>query len=66
MDPMLDDSIALARRLVAVGQQVTLNVMQNLPHGFLAIPVANDDDVITAHNVCLTYLQMGLGQSPST
>ena len=66
MDPMLDDSIAMARRLVAVGQQVTLNVMPNLPHGFLVLPIVNDPDIMTGHNVCMTYLRMGLGEFPNT
>uniref|UniRef100_A0ACB8FTH4 Uncharacterized protein n=2 Tax=Sphaerodactylus townsendi TaxID=933632 RepID=A0ACB8FTH4_9SAUR len=34
---MLDDSISFARRLRALGQPVTLRVVQDLPHGFLSL-----------------------------
>ncbi|KAJ7303994.1 hypothetical protein JRQ81_011511 [Phrynocephalus forsythii] len=37
LDPMLDDSVMFARRLRAVGQPVTLRVVQDLPHGFLSL-----------------------------
>lgn len=34
---MLDDSVMFARRLRALGQPVTLRVVQDLPHGFLSL-----------------------------
>ncbi|XP_028598089.2 hormone-sensitive lipase isoform X1 [Podarcis muralis] len=37
LDPMLDDSVMFARRLRALGQPVTLRVVQDLPHGFLSL-----------------------------
>ncbi|XP_025023856.1 hormone-sensitive lipase isoform X5 [Python bivittatus] len=37
LDPMLDDSVMFARRLRAIGQPVTLRVVQDLPHGFLSL-----------------------------
>ncbi|KAM5237194.1 hormone-sensitive lipase isoform 1-T1 [Ctenodactylus gundi] len=37
LDPMLDDSVMFARRLRAVGQPVTLRVVEDLPHGFLSL-----------------------------
>ncbi|XP_054667755.1 hormone-sensitive lipase isoform X2 [Grus americana] len=37
LDPMLDDSVALARRLRALGRPVTLRVVPDLPHGFLSL-----------------------------
>uniref|UniRef100_A0A8D2KBR8 Hormone-sensitive lipase n=1 Tax=Urocitellus parryii TaxID=9999 RepID=A0A8D2KBR8_UROPR len=37
LDPMLDDSVMFARRLRALGQPVTLRVVEDLPHGFLSL-----------------------------
>ncbi|XP_077192805.1 LOW QUALITY PROTEIN: hormone-sensitive lipase [Paroedura picta] len=37
LDPVLDDSVMFARRLRALGQPVTLRVVQDLPHGFLSL-----------------------------
>ncbi|XP_029425924.1 hormone-sensitive lipase isoform X1 [Nannospalax galili] len=37
LDPMLDDSVMLARRLRDLDQPVTLNVVEDLPHGFLSL-----------------------------
>ncbi|XP_066843120.1 LOW QUALITY PROTEIN: hormone-sensitive lipase [Anser cygnoides] len=37
LDPMLDDSVAFARRLRALGRPVTLRVVPDLPHGFLSL-----------------------------
>ena len=61
LDPLLDDSIVMAKRLRDVGQPVTLNVMDNLPHGFLCIfSTGNDPDLQAAHKLCLSYLQQGI------
>ena len=35
LDPMLDDSITLAKRLRDLGNEVHLDVLEDLPHGFL-------------------------------
>ncbi|KAM9807277.1 hormone-sensitive lipase isoform X1 [Syngnathus typhle] len=37
LDPMLDDSVMFAKRLRAVGQPVTMCVVDDLPHGFLSL-----------------------------
>ncbi|XP_072122379.1 hormone-sensitive lipase-like isoform X1 [Mobula birostris] len=37
LDPMLDDAVMFARRLRAVGQPVSLRVIDDLPHGFLSL-----------------------------
>uniref|UniRef100_A0A8V5GXP6 Hormone-sensitive lipase n=1 Tax=Melopsittacus undulatus TaxID=13146 RepID=A0A8V5GXP6_MELUD len=37
LDPLLDDSVALARRMRALGAHVTLRVLPDLPHGFLSL-----------------------------
>lgn len=34
---MLDDSVMFAKKLRAVGQPVTLTVVDDLPHGFLSL-----------------------------
>jgi acetyl esterase/lipase len=35
LDPLLDDSLAFARRLQGLGNQVRLRVFEDLSHGFL-------------------------------
>lgn len=35
MDPCLDDCIMFGRKLKRIGHNVTLDVMDGLPHGFL-------------------------------
>jgi len=35
MDPLLDDSVYLAKRLVSVGKPVTLKIYEDFPHGFI-------------------------------
>ncbi|KAE8593608.1 hypothetical protein XENTR_v10019218 [Xenopus tropicalis] len=37
LDPMLDDSVMFAKRLRALNRPVTLQVVENLPHGFLSL-----------------------------
>merc|ERR1712062_648820 len=37
IDPCLDEVIALSNRLVKVGNLVSLEVIQGLPHGFLSL-----------------------------
>ncbi|KAJ1133164.1 hypothetical protein NDU88_011461 [Pleurodeles waltl] len=37
LDPMLDDSVMFAKRLRGLGQVVTLQVVEDLPHGFLSL-----------------------------
>lgn len=35
MDPLLDDSVAMAKKLQRLGNSVGLDVLSGLPHGFL-------------------------------
>lgn len=35
MDPLVDDSVAMAKKLKELGNSVGLNVLSGLPHGFL-------------------------------
>ncbi|KAG8433862.1 hypothetical protein GDO86_012289 [Hymenochirus boettgeri] len=37
LDPMLDDSVMFAKRLRSLSRPVTLQVVENLPHGFLSL-----------------------------
>lgn len=36
MDPFIDDSVAMAKRLKFLKKSVELDVLTGLPHGFLA------------------------------
>lgn len=58
MDSVLDDAVSMAHRLQAAKQPVTLDVIENLPHGFLAIvTAANNSDMNTATKICLKYMK---------
>jgi len=35
MDPCLDDCVMLAKKLKRLGRQVSLEILEGLPHGFL-------------------------------
>lgn len=35
MDPVIDDSVTMAKRLKKLGKNVELDVLSGLPHGFL-------------------------------
>jgi len=46
LDPLLDDSIFMAKQLSKVGKPVKLKIYDNLPHGFLnlgAVPSLGKD-----------------------
>ena len=60
LDPLLDDAIIMAQRLKSVGQPVTLNVMDNIPHGFLNFATTGNSDLQAAFKLCLIYLRQGL------
>ena len=61
LDSLLDDAVSMAHRLKAAHQPVTLDVADNLPHGFLAlVTVANNNDLNVATNICLDYIKAGL------
>jgi hormone-sensitive lipase len=58
LDSVLDDAVSMAHRLKAVQQPVTLDVIVNLPHGFLALVTAsNNSDMNLANKVCLDYMK---------
>ena len=61
LDPLLDDSIAMAQKLQSVNQPVTLNVIENVPHGFLCFRSAgNDQDLEGGQRLCVSYIKQGL------
>ena len=61
LDPLLDDSVAMAHRLQSLGQAVTLNVVENVPHGFLCFKSAgNDQDLEAGQRLCMDYMRQGL------
>ena len=65
MDPILDDVVAMAHKLKSVGQPVTLNVLDNLPHGFLCmVSAGNNADLTSAQKLCVKYIKNEL-QIPS-
>ncbi|CAG9766982.1 unnamed protein product [Ceutorhynchus assimilis] len=43
LDPCLDDCVMFARRLKAVGNNVTLDILEGLPHGFLNFSLISKD-----------------------
>ena len=58
LDPLMDDGIEFAKRLVKLGKQVTLDVVPHLPHGFLCL-VRHPDTKDTIHTV-LSRIKHGL------
>ena len=58
---MLDDAVAMAHKLKSIGQPVTLNVLDHLPHGFLCMVSAGSNvDLSAAQKLCLDYLRKEL------
>ena len=58
---MLDDAVAMAHKLKCIGQPVTLNVLDHLPHGFLCmVSAGNNIDLNAAQKLCLEYLRKEL------
>lgn len=43
MDPLLDDSVAFAHRLRSLNKWVHLQVVDNLPHGFLSFAIGSKE-----------------------
>jgi len=58
LDPLMDDGIEFAKRLVKLGKQVTLDVVPHLPHGFLCL-VRHPDTKDTIQTV-LSRIKHGL------
>jgi acetyl esterase/lipase len=47
LDPLLDDSIFMAKRLSNVGKPVKLKIYEDLPHGFLNLGAVIVVNIIT-------------------
>lgn len=62
LDPLMDDGIEFAKKLVKLGKQVTLDVVPNLPHGFLCL--AKHPDTKETINMVLSRIKAGL-EAPS-
>lgn len=62
LDSLLDDAVAMAHKLKAAQQPVTLSVLNCLPHGFLNFNVTgNVPELNAANKLCLDYLKRELG-----
>ena len=61
MDPILDDAVGMAHRLKSAQQPVTLNIANNLPHGFLPLVTAGKNpDRDAAKKLCMDYMKEDL------
>ena len=58
----MDDGIEFAKKLVKLGNQVTLDVVPNLPHGFLCL--AGHPDTKETINMVLSRIKAGLEAPP--
>ncbi|XP_041091129.1 hormone-sensitive lipase-like isoform X3 [Polyodon spathula] len=56
LDPMLDDSVVFAKRLRAIGQSVSLCVVEDLPHGFLSLSQLSRETKEAA-NICVQRIR---------
>ena len=68
LDPLLDDSIQFARRLVRLGVDVRVHVADELTHGFLNFFGIGGPEVRAANEHCIRCLQeiFTPGKCPST
>ena len=62
LDPMLDDAVQMARKLQSIGQEVHLDVMPGMCHGFLAF--TGNPDVTKAVGVVVGRIRSALGMRP--
>jgi len=58
LDPLMDDGIEFAKKLVKLDKQVTLDVVPNLPHSFLYL--ASHPDTKQTINMVLSRIKAGL------
>ncbi|PWA16791.1 hypothetical protein CCH79_00017867, partial [Gambusia affinis] len=57
LDALLDDSVMFAKKLRAMGQAVTLTVVDDLPHGFLSL-VQICKETQFACDICVSRIRM--------
>ncbi|KAM4703850.1 hormone-sensitive lipase isoform 2-T2 [Rhinophrynus dorsalis] len=63
LDPMLDDSVMFAKRLRSLSRPVTLQVVEDLPHGFLSLSqLSRETREATA--VCVRRIHQILREDP--
>ncbi|XP_023200722.1 hormone-sensitive lipase-like isoform X2 [Xiphophorus maculatus] len=70
LDALLDDSVMFAKKLRAMGQAVTLTVVDDLPHGFLSLAQVCKETQF-ACDICVSRIRMvfqpdAAGASPQT
>ena len=56
LDPMLDDSVMFAKRLKAINKEVHLDVLPDLPHGFLNFTLVSRE-ATAGSQVCIDRLK---------
>ena len=56
LDPLLDDSVMLAKRLRQLGNEVTLDIQDDLPHGFLNF-VQLSKDAQQGSDLCVSRIK---------
>lgn len=56
LDALLDDSVMFAKKLRAMGQPVTLTVVEDLPHGFLSLSQLSKETEVAA-GVCVRRIR---------
>ena len=56
LDPLLDDSVAFAKKLRAVGGAVQLHVFPDLCHGFLVLGAVHEPSA-QASQVCISWIR---------
>lgn len=56
LDALLDDSVMFAKKLRAMGQPVTLTVLEDLPHGFLSLSQLSKETEVAA-GVCVQKIR---------
>ncbi|XP_051776588.1 hormone-sensitive lipase-like isoform X1 [Erpetoichthys calabaricus] len=56
LDPLLDDSVMFAKRLRAIGQPVTLSIVEGLPHGFIGLAKFSKE-VKDSAKICLDRMR---------
>ncbi len=59
LDPMLDDSIQFAKRLRGLGVEVHVDVVDNLPHGYLNFVLVSKE-AKQASDLCVQRLRESL------
>lgn len=65
LDALLDDSVMFAKKLRAMGQPVSLTVVEDLPHGFLSLlQLAKESEVAT--ETCVALMREIFRQDPQT